>query len=203
MKWSVDCISFWCRYIDVAAHGVDEVFCNLVTLPQYKFLIDSLLPSPSTHAKRVWWSEQLFLSHGAGRISDFRLPIRSYLGFYDVINRVLNRIGNLVSQAQVLHLKESNYDIVYEVWPSPMWQKISLRTLDPLSAFEGGSGNEAIYVWMTEKISWPFNHILTLVLAVYMVCMYRVTSPRYWYEHLWAQWLDSLGLYWVLSQVFM
>ena len=163
MKWSVDCISFWCRYVDMAAHGVDEVFCNLVTLPQYKFLIDSLLPSPSTHAKRVWWSEQLFLSHGAGRILDFRLPIRSYLGFYDVINRVLNRIGNLVSQAQVLHLKESDYEHCLWSMAQPHVTENFAKNTRPSFCFSGRVW-EWGYVWMTQKkspdpltTSWPWS----------------------------------------------
>jgi len=36
----------------------------------------SLLPKPSTHVKRVWCSEQHFLSHGVGLTPDLRSPIR-------------------------------------------------------------------------------------------------------------------------------
>jgi len=32
--------------------------------------------------------------------------------------------------------------ILYTVRPRPMWQEMSLKTPDPLSAFRGGSGNE-------------------------------------------------------------
>jgi len=36
----------------------------------------SLVPRPLAHVKRVWCSEQHFLSHGVGPISNLRSPIR-------------------------------------------------------------------------------------------------------------------------------
>jgi len=40
------------------------------------WVLDSLIPRPSAHAKRVWCSERHFLLQGAGPISDLRSPIR-------------------------------------------------------------------------------------------------------------------------------
>ena len=39
-------------------------------------------------------------------------------------------------------MAECNNCILYAIRPRPMWQEKSFRTLDPLSAFQGGSGHE-------------------------------------------------------------
>ena len=57
-----------------------DVYCSydlrqvLQTRVAYPDLVSC--PDPLAHAKRVWCSEQHFLSHGAGPISDLRSPIR-------------------------------------------------------------------------------------------------------------------------------
>ena len=141
---------------------------------------------PFTCAKRVWCSEQHFLARSISKLMSISLRL-NYAYLHGVSDHILNQIGGSESlshslylavpiefpaiprfckrscvvvhmhqalETWVLDLKKTQ--LRHSLW-CPLWQEMSLRTLDPLSASQSGSGNKTKYCIPVAHILLHFN----------------------------------------------
>ena len=124
---SIDCFQFMSH-----SQYYRRGWCSQATFPS------SLVPSPFLHVRE----------RGSGVLNNFSChssPIWglelvcwtcNYMWWHHQTRDLVSSIYMQACSAVHVHRKCNNY-IIYAVRPRPMWQEMSLRTPDPLSAFWG------------------------------------------------------------------